>query len=177
MPEPQYTIEPLDPKVHDRSSFRNEEKALESYIQTQARKDAKARASTCFVLTSKSAPEKILGYCTLSNASIDAASIPEELKKQLKLPSYSSIPASLLGRIARDTSAKGTPVGKLLMASLFKRAIRTADEIGSIGIILDPKNDRLVEYYSSYGFKKLSSRQMLLPMDEALGFLTRHYQS
>ena len=177
MPGPIYTIEPLSPDSHDRKAFRNEEKALESYIQTRARKDAEAGASTCFVLTAKTVPTKILGYYTLSNASIDAGYIPLELKKRLKLPSYKNIPATLLGRVARDISAKGTPAGKILMANAIKRVVKTAHDIGSIGIILDPKNDRLVEYYRTYGFQKLSNRQMLLPMGEALGFLKQHYEN
>jgi len=175
MPEPVYLIEALDTSRHDRSSFICEEEELTQFLQKKARKEASARASTCFVLAEKINPAQILGFYTLSNASVALSAIPISIQKKLKLPNYPHAPVTLLGRIARHIGAKGTPIGKLLMASAIKRSVNASKEIGSNGILLDPKNESLRNHYTTLGFQKLANGQMFMPMGLAQDFLKQHY--
>ena len=175
MPEPIYLIEALDTTKHDRSSFNCEEEELTRFLQKKARKEADSRASTCFVIVEKINPTRILGFYTLSNASVALTAIPMETRKKLKLPKYPQAPVTLLGRIARDLQTKGTPVGKLLIANAIKRSVRSSREIGSVGILLDPKNESLENYYASLGFQKLSNGQMFMPMNLVHDYLKQHY--
>lgn len=176
MPGHKYVIEPLDASKHDRSAFKNEEPAMEQYIKTKARKYMQANAASCFVIAEQSNPSQILGFYTLSYSSVALERVPGALAKQLKLPKYPRIPVTLLGRIARDLSARSQPIGKLLISDAIKRAVRSSKEIGSVGIILDPKNCKLADYYAKYGLKPLSNAQMLLPMKDAASFLEQRYR-
>jgi hypothetical protein len=54
---------------------------------------------------------RIAGYYTLCADSIPIGNLPDELIKQLRLPHYDRIPATLIARAARDVSYKGQGVG------------------------------------------------------------------
>ena len=171
---PQYAIEPLDPKKHDRESFECKEPALDEFIRKRARKEVASRSSTCFVIVDRSMESKILGFYTLSSATVPLSSIPSDIQRKLKLAQYPQAPVTLLGRIAKHNDSEGTPIGKLLMANAIKRCINSSHEIGSTTIILDPKNEKLRSYYHSLGFLNLSNSQMIMPMRDAQEFLKQY---
>lgn len=95
----QLRVEILDPAVHRRDEFACESPELTEFIRTRARKEAKARASACFVLLLGADPGQIAGYYTLSATTVELDKLPIELTK--KLPRYPRLPATLLGRLAR----------------------------------------------------------------------------
>ncbi|MBD5778780.1 GNAT family N-acetyltransferase [Pelagicoccus sp. NFK12] len=169
MPETQYVIVPLDPRRHDRESFICEELELNEYLKKRARKEAEAKTSTCFVITTESAPSSILGYYTLSNASIASTDLPQKFLK--RLPRYERIPVTLLGRIARDVGTKGTDVGKMLMMSALEQSLKASKSAGSAALVLDPKNDKVASIYKSWGFERLENKQMFLPMKDIEKFI------
>ncbi|MBK1878781.1 hypothetical protein [Pelagicoccus mobilis] len=168
MPAFRYLIEPLDPKIHDRESFICEEPALNDFIRKQANRESKANTSRCFVLTTKESPTTIRGYYTLSATSISLSNLPEKTAK--KLPNRDKVPATLLGRIARDLSFKSEGIGEHLMFSALNRAYLASLEVASSGVVIDPKNEPLANYYANYGFIKLqgdeSSIRMFLLMKD-----------
>ena len=87
-------IELLDSAHHDRSRFSCGVEALDRYLQSQAGQDARRRVAAPYVLLEPPSP-LILGFYTLSNASIQAAELPSTLTR--KLPRYPVLPATLLG--------------------------------------------------------------------------------
>ncbi len=129
----------------------------------------KARASACFVLIPRKGPDRIAGYYTLSAASIALEKLPHDLIK--KLPRYPELPATLLGRLARDISYKGQGIGNLLMVDALKRANESSSIIGSVAVITDPKDERAEQFYAEFGFKRLDDRRMFLPMKVIPGWL------
>lgn len=112
-----YRFEPLN-KQHERAAFRSSSPALNIYLQQLARKDAERRVAASFVMVEESAPATIVGYYTLSAFTVEVAELPEEMQK--KLPRYPRLPATLLGRLARDERFPGT--GSLLLMDALARA-------------------------------------------------------
>jgi predicted GNAT family N-acyltransferase len=152
----------LDSKQHDRSKFSCEEKSLTEYIQKQASQDIKKSLAACFVVLNSN--DQIIGYYTLSNDSISRTEIPEVYRK--KVPRNYDVPVTLLGRLARDITAKGTGLGELLLLDALNRCyITSKSTIGSMAVIVDPINENAVSFYSKYSFILLpDSGKMFLTM-------------
>jgi GNAT superfamily N-acetyltransferase len=160
----QYRIEPLDSAKHRRKEFRCESPELTDFLQKRARKEMEARLSACFVIVPLEDPGRIAGYYTLSAATIISASLPPATSK--RLPHYPEFPATLLGRLARDLVFRGNGIGDKLMVSALSRALESSDEVGSLAIITDPKDQRAKEFYTEFGFQPLTETRMYLPMRE-----------
>jgi GNAT superfamily N-acetyltransferase len=160
--ESQFLIELLDASRHRREDFSCESPELTEFLRTRARKETKARASACFVLVPVADRGRIAGFYTLSATSVALEKVPEELSR--KLPRYPELPATLLGRLARDSSFKGQGIGNLLMVDALKRAYETSSVIGAVAVVTDPKDDRAARFYAEFGFKLLDGHRMFLPM-------------
>ncbi len=66
---------------------------------------------------------RVLGFYTLSATSIQLTEVPAALAK--KLPRYPRLPATLLGRLATDLSARGVGLGRFLLIDAITRAVRS----------------------------------------------------
>lgn len=161
-----YQTELLD-GTHIKNEFDCGQELLNSYLHKQAGQDVKRHLSACFVIVDEG--QKITGYYTLSNASIDRELVPEELKN--KLPkSYNDLPVTLLGRLARDKKSRGERVGETLLLDALKRCYDTSLNIGSIAVIVDPIDENAKEFYLKYGFVSLpESGKMFLTMKTISG--------
>ncbi len=150
---------------HYRDEFECGQVALDEYLKKQANQDIKKKISACFVITeNEKSLEKVKGYYTLSSASISRALIPSNLEK--KFPkAYDTIPATLLGRLARDKSLIGTGQGEKLLIDALYRSHLASKEIGSFAVVVDPIDERAEKFYQEFGFKKLpDSGKLFLPM-------------
>lgn len=150
---------------HAREEFECGQIALDEYLKKQVNQDQKKRLSACFVITeSVELNYKVKGYYTLSNTAISREDIPEAIQK--KFPkSYKSIPATLLGRLARDKSVAGQGLGEKLLIDALFRSYLASKELGSFAVVVDPIDDKAEKFYSEYGFKKLpDSGKMFLAM-------------
>ncbi len=145
-------IELLD-KKHNRNDFDCGNELLNNYLKNQAGQDIKRKLSACFVL-SENDTNIIKGYYTLSNNSIPLSNFQEEIQK--KLPkSYSSIPTTLLGRLAIDKNFQGKGIGKILLIDALKRSYEISKEIDSFAVIVDPIDEEAEKFYQKYDFIKL----------------------
>lgn len=153
-------IELLNNK-HNREDFNCGKELLNNYLKTQAGQDVKRKLSACFVLTDKET-NVIQGYYTLSNNSIPIRSFSEQIQK--KLPkSYTSIPTTLLGRLAIDIRYQGRGIGKVLLIDALKRSCEISQEIGSFAVVVDPIDEEAEKFYTKYDFIKLpDSRKMFI---------------
>jgi GNAT superfamily N-acetyltransferase len=137
--------------------------ALDTYLKTQAGQDVKRKLSACFVSVD-SRTGFIQGYYTLSNNSIPLGVIPENYKNKLPV-SYSSIPATLLGRLAVDVRFQGTGIGKILLVDALIRSFEISKSVGSYAVVVDPLDEEAERFYTKYGFILLpDSHKMFLPM-------------
>ena len=172
---PQFKIEILDPAVHRREEFVCESAELTEFLHTRARKEAKSRTSACFVLVPVADPGQIVGYYTLSATSIELEKLPVELTK--KLPRYPRLPATLLGRLARALTFKGQGIGDLLMVDALKRSYENSSVIGSVAVVVDPKDAPAAKFYGTFGFQPLDGQKMVLPMKAVPEWLGLEKQS
>ena len=145
-------IEFLD-KKHNKKEFNCGKELLNNYIQNQAGQDIKRKLSVCFVI-SENETNLIQGYYTLSNNSIPLSQFPIQIQK--KLPkSYTSIPTTLLGRLAIDMKSQGKGIGKILLIDALKRSYELSKEMGSFAVVVDPIDEEAEKFYEKYGFIKL----------------------
>ena len=151
-------IELLD-KKHHRESFDCGKELLNNYLKTQAGQDIKRKLAACFVL-SENGTNHIQGYYTLSNNSIPLSSFPEQIQKRL-LKSYTSIPTTLLGRLAIDKKYQGKGIGKILLIDALKRSYEISQEIGSFAVVVDPIDEGAEKFYSKYDFIKLPDSEKM----------------
>jgi hypothetical protein len=156
-----YRFERLS-REHDRESFRSRSEQLNTYLRTLARKDADRRVSAAFVMVADEAPATVIGYYTLSAFTVEITELPEALQK--KLPRYPRLPATLLGRLARDERFPGT--GSLLLVDALKRAFAQSSHIASLAVIAEAKDDVALAFYRKHGFAKLGAypNRVFLPM-------------
>lgn len=159
-----YSIIPLEAD-HIRSAFSCGKELLDNYIIKQARQDMKRRLSVVFVLTANDNDKEVVGYYTLTNDSIDKSLLPEDVSKKMP-PSYSSLPVTLLGRLAVDHKHQGKKLGeKLLINALQRSSAISKTEMGSMAVVVDPLDKEAVSFYEEYGFILLPDRgRMFLPM-------------
>ena len=138
-------------------------KILDNYLFRQANQDMKRKLSACFVIA-EDKTRLIKGYYTLSNNSIPLDLVPDNFKK--KLPeSYTSIPTTLLGRLAVDINYQKQGMGKTLLIDALKRSFIASKSIGSFAVVVDPLDENAMSFYYRYGFISLpDSRKMFLPM-------------
>lgn len=148
-------------KKHNRKDFDCGKELLNSYLKNQASQDVKRKLSACFILTDNET-KSIQGYYTLSNNSIPLNCFSEQI--QNKLPkSYTSIPTTLLGRLAIDKKFQGKGIGKILLIDALKRSYEISNTIGSFGIIVDPIDIEAKSFYQRYDFIELpDSKKMFL---------------
>ena len=130
------SVEPLDTGRHERGGFRSGVEALDRYLQSQAGQDARRRVAAPFVLVLPPSLA-VIGYYTLSNASIHAAELPATVAK--RLPRYPVMPATLLGRLAVDERHRGAGWGTLLLLNALRRSLRS--EIANMAVFVDAKGE------------------------------------
>lgn len=159
-----FVIEPFDKKKHDRTAFSCEHDALTTYIKQQASQDIKKSVAAVFILTLDG--KTIAGYYTLSQYAVDAGSVPEETMRELRLPKYKELPATLLGRLARSLVCKGQGIGELLLMHALKQTLDQSKIIASTAVVTDANHERAKNFYQKYGFVELPDHpnRLFLPM-------------
>ncbi len=150
-------------KHHDRSSFSCGNAELDRYIHEQAGQDQKRGVAAPYVLI-EIATGALVGYYTLSATSIALVDLPASLAR--RLPRYPTIPATRLGRLARDARYRGRGIGELLLSNAVRHSYRIAQEIASIGVVVDAIDDAACAFYEHYGFARLPEQdyRLVLPM-------------
>lgn len=152
---------------HDRSGFSCGVPALDRYLQQQAGQDARRRVAAPFVASTDGV--RVLGFYTLSATSIQLTDLPAELAT--KLPRYPRLPATLLGRLATDLSARGAGLGRFLLVDAMARAVRS--EIASFALVVDAKDEAAASFYERESFVRLPDQtsRLVRRMDDIAALL------
>lgn len=139
-------------KHHDRAAFDCGDADLNLYLQRYARQNHMSGGAKCFVAAPADAPARVLGFYTLSPASIEYSRTPALVKKGL---ARYEVPVFRLGRLAVDKSLQGRGLGGALLLRAADRCIRVASEVGGVALLIDAKNDRAAQWYAGYGASAL----------------------
>lgn len=155
-------IEPLG-KQHERTVFDCGVEPLGRYIREQAGQDAKKKIAVTFVLVGDTATS-IAGYYTLSSTNIDVGELPKNITK--KLSRYPLMPATLIGRLAVDKSYQARGYGEILLVDALKRSLISTQQIGSVAVVVDAKDDNAKAFYEHFQFIPFINypNRLFLPM-------------
>jgi predicted GNAT family N-acyltransferase len=158
-----FTIEELDPKRHERPGFDCGVEPLNRYLKTLAVQHRAKGISTTFVLIDSDQPAEILGFYSLSAATLAFERLTEADRKGL--PDY-PIPAVRIGRLAGSNSQRGHGLGELLLQNAIKRILLVRNTLGVHVVVVDAKDASVEAFYRKYGFRSCDaqSRQLYLPL-------------
>lgn len=148
---------------YDRSGFTCGVESLDRYFQTQAGQDVRRRTNGVFVLAGKADPARVLGYYTLCATALAQGAVPEAARKHI--PRYPMVSATLIGRLAVAKDRKGQRLGAILLADALRRALASAETVGSSMVVVDAMDEGAAAFYATHGFVPLpDSMRLVLPM-------------
>ena len=159
---PELVVGPLDDS-HDRAAFTCGVESLDRYFQAQAGQDVRRRANGVFVLVGKADPARVLGYYTLCATALAQGDVPEAARKHI--PRYPLVSATLIGRLAVAKDWQGQRLGAVLLADALRRALASAETVGSTMVVVDALDEGAAAFYTAHGFVRLpDSLRLVLPM-------------
>ena len=149
-------------KGHDREGFDCGDEALNEFLRRYARKSHERGGAKTF-LAIDDADKTILGFYSLSPASVDYARTPEIVRRGL---ARYDVPGFRLARLAVDRRFQGQGIGGQLLLAAGRRCLLAAEEVGGVVLVIDAKNERVAAWYASYGAVPLQDAplSLLLPL-------------
>jgi GNAT superfamily N-acetyltransferase len=139
--------EPIS-KRHNREAFDCGEAALNDFLRRYARKNHELGGAKIFLAIDDADNESILGFYSLSPASIEYARTPEIARRGL---ARYDVPAFRLARLAVDRGGQGQGLGGQLLLAAGRRCLLVSAEVGGVALLIDAKNERVAAWYARYG--------------------------
>ena len=144
--------------AHERAHFASGDVPLDTFVREQAVQAVRDRACAVFVAAPTDEPTRIVGYYTLSPATVSAAGLPDALRA--RLPRYPELPAALLGRLAVNGADAGKGLGKLLVANAIRRTEAQRD-LPVMFLVVDAYT-QAYDFYRQYGFEPVQNTPIRL---------------
>ena len=146
-------------REHDRISFTSGNVQLDNYLQTGALQNVKKGLATVWVLTDESAPSVILGFYSLSAASVEATDLAANEKNSL--PRY-PVPCILLGRLAVSSNNQGRGTGRALVNGAIRRSLVAKQQVGAYALLVTAKDIAAKLFYERCGFTAFPAEPLRL---------------
>lgn len=153
-------------KHHDREAFDCGDEALNQFLYRHARQSHERGGAKTYLAVSD-INEQVLGYYSLSPASIAYERAPAVIKRGL---ARYDVPVFRLGRLAVDLSVQGQGLGGQLLLAAGRRCLLVAAQAGGVALMIDAKNEEVAKWYASYGAIPLLDT----PLSLLLPFKTIH---
>jgi GNAT superfamily N-acetyltransferase len=159
-------------REHDRTAFDCGDTDLNVYLQRYARQNHESGGAKCFLAVPTEAPTRIIGFYTLSPASVEYATTPALVKKGL---ARYDVPMFRLGRLAVDRTVQGRGLGAALLLRAGERCLRVSSEVGGVALLVDAKNERVARWYAGHGALPLldAPLSLVLPLSTVADALKR----
>ena len=150
-------------KQYGREAFDCGEEALNEFLRLHARKSHERGGSKTFLAVDEADGKTVLGFYTLSPASLTYERTPESFRRGL---ARHDLPVFRLGRLAVDRNAQGQGLGGQLLLAAGRRCLLAATEVGGVALLIDAKSERVAQWYTSYGAVPLldAPLSLLLPL-------------
>jgi GNAT superfamily N-acetyltransferase len=157
-------------KQHRRDEFDCGEPLLNEYLRLYARKNHERGAAKTILAVANDDSGKVLGYYSVSPASIGYARVPEVARRGL---GRYDVPGFRLGRLAVERAMQGQRLGGQLLLSAARRCILASQEVGGVVLLIDAKNERVASWYGNYGALSLpdSPLSLVLPLTSVQSML------
>jgi len=134
-------------KKHDREAFDCGEEALNEFLRRYARKSHELGGAKTFLAMDDADNKAILGFYSLSPASVDYARMPEIIRRGAR----HDVPGFRLARLAVDRRLQRQGIGGQLLLAAGRRCLLASAEVGGVVLAIDAKNKRVAGWYASYG--------------------------
>ena len=159
---PAWHEEPIG-KRHARDSFDCGDDALNDFLRRYARQNHQLGGAKTFLAIDDADNKTILGFYTLSPASIAYARTPEAVRRGL---ARHDVPGFRLARLAVDRGMQGRGFGGQLLLAAGRRCVLASAEVGGVVLVIDAKNERVAGWYARYGAVPLldAPLSLLLPL-------------
>jgi len=156
------SIRPLD-KQAKVADFSCGQPVLDQYLARYASQDMRRNVARVFVATRASDTTQVVGFYSLSAASVQCADLPPDIAK--KLPQY-PIPVALLGHLAVLTGFQGQGAGFVLLFDACKKTVIAESVLAVAGLVADAKDSAAVDFYQHFGFVplELTGRRFFLSL-------------
>ncbi len=154
-------------KYHNRETFDCGDNALNKFLKHHARKSHEKGGAKTFLAVDDTDSKRILGFYSLSPASVAYERTPEIVKRGL---ARYEIPVFRLARLAVDCSVQGQGLGGQLLLAAGRRCLLVATQAGGVALLIDARNEQVAEWYASYGAIPLLDA----PLSLLLPFKTIH---
>ena len=150
-------------KKHDRGAFDCGEPALNEFLRRHARRNHDLGGAKTFLAIGDAEHKTILGFYSLSPASVEYARTPEIVRRGL---ARYDVPAFRLARLAVDRKVQGQGLGGQLLLVAGRRCLLAAAEVGGVALVIDAKNQKVAGWYAGYGAVPLEDAplSLLLPL-------------
>lgn len=148
---------------HDRKAFDCGIPELNDYLRRHARQNHKSGGSKTFVAVAPSEPQTILGYYSISPASIAFAKVPASLTRGL---GRYEVAVFRLARLAVSLPVQGQGLGGDLLLAAGARALAVAAQVGGVALAIDAKDEKAARWYERFGAMPLldsSPLSLILP--------------
>jgi len=160
---PAWHEEPIS-KRHDREAFDCGEPALNEFLQRHARRSHDLGGAKTFLAVANADNETILGFYSVSPASVEYARTPEIVRRGL---GRYEVPVFRLARLAVDRKVQGQGLGGQLLLAAGRRCLLAAAEVGGVALLIDAKSKKVADWYAGYGAVPLTDAplSLLLPLE------------
>jgi GNAT superfamily N-acetyltransferase len=150
-------------KHHDRKNFDCGVAALNEYLDRFARQNHESGGAKTFVAVSSGESARVLGFYSISPASIEFSRVPAKLIK--KLGRY-EVPVFRLARLAVSLSYQGKGLDSDLLLAAGERALAVASEVGGVALAIDAKDEGAATWYARFGAMPLldDPLKLILPL-------------
>jgi GNAT superfamily N-acetyltransferase len=154
--------EPIS-KKHDREVFDCGDDAMNEFLRRHARKSHEMGGAKTFLAIDDADNKTILGFYSLTPASVDYARTPEIVRRGL---GRHDVPGFRLARLAVDRSLQGQGMGVQLLLAAGRRCLLASAEIGGVVLVIDAKHEKVAGWYARYGALPLldAPLSLLLPL-------------
>lgn len=165
--QPPFTIQPFDPKTHDRTAFSCGVAQVDNYLKLTAKKGSKADVVRIWVVVD--GDNRIVGFYGINMHAVDVRDMPAAYAR--KAMKHGLLPAAFIAMIGVDKTQQGKGIGSILLADALSRIARASEDIGTCVIMLDVLDDgdaeavkRRKAYYEEFGFIALPDQPLRLFM-------------
>ncbi|MGI9366654.1 MAG: GNAT family N-acetyltransferase [Rhizobiaceae bacterium] len=162
-----FTIEPFDPRNHDRAAFSCGVSQIDNFLKLTAKKGSKANFIRIWVVANDD--NSIVGFYGINMHAINIKDMPFSYAK--KAMKHGMLPAAFTTMIGVDKTQQGNGIGSALVADALSRIARVSEDIGTCVVMLDVFDDgdvdavaRRKKSYEEFGFIPLPDQPLRLFM-------------
>ncbi len=131
------------------TGFASGEESLDRYLAVRALINHVAGHARCYVCLDAET-EQVLGCYTLSAVAVEHDALPGRIRRNAPNP----VPAVLLGRLAIDSTAQGSGLGRLLVRDAIMSTLAAADRIGVRIMLVHALHEPAATFYEKLGFTR-----------------------